>query len=185
MALVQFGTRSPHVVEYEETDARNFISPIWSVLGGGGALWALNRGAVVRVEDMTPEMNEAGFIACEYNPIRRSALVDTATDMDLGPTLALVDPGATVTRSSLVGDGNFLNAGMIVGSVSRLGEHVSVNRASSIGHHCNIDEQFSIVPGLYMPSNVRAGFGAVVAVAPARCSDYNRAAGFSGETDAE
>ena len=169
MEFVVFGARSPLVVDYEGTVARNSISPVSVVHAGGGAPQVLKRRAA--------------------------------------------------TRSSPVGDGNFLNDGLIVGAASRLGAHLLVNRASSIGHHCNIEDQVSIGPSLYMASCARVGFGAIVgtiaiflpdtsigpqaivsagsvvradvaagklvAVAPAHRRDCNPAAGFFGETDVE
>ena len=162
MVLVLFGARSPLVVEYEETAARNEISPLWIVHAGQGAPRALNRSAVIREENMTPEMDGAGFIACAFNPTRRSALVDKALGKGLRPAPALMDPGATIARSSRVAEGSFLNAGVIVGAATRIGSHVVVNRASSIGHHCIIDDRVSIGPGVHVASNVRVGAGAII-----------------------
>ncbi len=162
MALVLFGARSPLVVEYEETAARNEISPLWIVHVGQGAPRALNRKAIVRVEDMTPEMVGAGFVACAFNPARRSVLAALAVSKGLRPAPALIDPTAIVAGSSRVGAGSFLNAGAIVGAASRIGAHVLVNRASSIGHHCLVDDLVSIGPGVHLASNMRIGSGAIM-----------------------
>lgn len=162
MALVLFGARSPLVVEYEETAARTGISPLWIVHVGQHAPRALNRKAVVRVDDMTAEMSGADFVACAFNPARRSVLVAQAVSKGLRPAPALIDPTAIVASSSRVGAASFLNAGAIVGAASRIGAHVFVNRASSIGHHCIVDDLVSIGPGVHLASNVRIGSGSII-----------------------
>lgn len=71
-------------------------------------------------------------------------------------------PAARVSRTSTVGLGSMLSAGVIVAAHTALGEHVIVNRGSLIGHHTTIGDFVTISPGANIAGRITIGDGTYI-----------------------
>lgn len=159
--LIIFGSRSPLVVELEETAARAGRA-IACAVGVAGQPRLLDRRLAVALADFRPGPGMTGFVPCAFAPDRRRALWDMARALGLEPADPLVDPAATVARSARIGAGGYVNAGAVIGALVFTGHGVLVNRAASVGHHSVLGDFVSIGPGATLASNARVGDGAVI-----------------------
>lgn len=158
--MILFGTRSPIVVEYEESCARLNIEIIAGV-NLAGTPRTLARDIIIDLEDFEPHQ-DAQYLACAFAPRRRKALADQAQALGLTLAPALIDPHAVVARSVRIGDGSFINAGVVIGALTLIGENVLINRTASIGHHCLLGDYISIGPGATLAGNIRVGEGTII-----------------------
>ncbi len=80
----------------------------------------------------------------------------------------VIHPSARVSRSTAIGEGSILSAGVIVAAHATIGEHVFVNRGALIGHHTVIESHCSVMPGANIAGSCTigercyVGMGAVV-----------------------
>lgn len=161
--LVIFGSRSPLVVELEETCLRAG-RPVACAVSVAGQPRLLDRRLAVALAAFVPPPGQQGFVPCAFAPARRRVLWEMACALGLDPAEALIDPAATVARSARIGAGGYVNAGAVIGALVFAGDGVLVNRAASIGHHSILGDFVSIGPGATLASNARVGDGAVIGV---------------------
>ncbi|MGB2896937.1 MAG: acetyltransferase [Anaerolineales bacterium] len=69
----------------------------------------------------------------------------------------VVHPSARVSKTSHVGTGSILSAGVIVAAKSRIGRHVIINRGCLIGHHTHVGDFVTISPGANIAGRVKIG----------------------------
>ncbi len=160
--LLLFGVRSPLAPDYEETCGRLGLKIAGTVQVDDLRPRVLDGAQLVALTALTEEQRRIPFVACAFNPVRRSALAAMAEKNGLHPAGALVDPTAVVARSVKIGKGSFVNAGAVIGSVGSLGQHVVVNRAASLGHHVLIRDFVSIGPGVTAAGNVWIGENSMI-----------------------
>jgi len=160
-AMILFGVRSPLVVDYEETCGRLGIE-ISSAVSVNGAPRIIDRSRVVELAEFDPCAARDVFIACAFSPERRAALKELATKLGLALSAALVDPTAILPRTTKLGAGSFVNAGVVLGAASIIGENVVVNRSASLGHHTVLGDNVSIGPGATLAGNIHVGAGSLI-----------------------
>ena len=160
--LLLFGVRSPLTPDYEETCARLGLAIAGAVQVDDLAPRVLDRDLLVALTALTGEHRRAPYVTCAFDPARRAALAAMAEGAGLHPAGALVDPTAVVARSTKIGNGSFVNAGVTIGAVGFLGDHVVVNRAANIGHHALIGNFVSLGPGVTVAGNVRIGENSMI-----------------------
>ncbi len=80
------------------------------------------------------------------------------------PFATLVHPTAHVSKTSALGEGTFLSAGVLVAAYTRIGSYVFVNRGASIGHHTTVADFVSIQPGANIGGDCQIEAGAYVAM---------------------
>lgn len=156
-SLMLFGVRSPLVTDYEETCARLGFQIAAAVRADELRPRILDRNLVVDLSELDDTNRRLGFVACAFNPYRRSELVELAVGSGLKAASALIDPGAIVASSTRIGAGSFINAGVVIASAGFVGEHVLINRSSSVGHHGVLEDFVSVGPGVTVAGNVRIG----------------------------
>jgi acetyltransferase EpsM len=74
----------------------------------------------------------------------------------------VVHPTARISRTSAVGDGAILSAGVIVASHTTLGSHVVANRGVLVGHHTQIGDFVTLQPGANVAGACRIGAGVYI-----------------------
>jgi UDP-3-O-[3-hydroxymyristoyl] glucosamine N-acyltransferase len=167
MKLVPF--RSPLVVEYAETTARNFITPICVVHVGGGAPQPMICRAVTRA-------NRVG----DGNFLNARAVVSAASRLSAHVLLKSASRiGHHCSMEAKVSIGPALNWSSIVwgGFGPIAGIRAIIPPATSF------DPEAIVTAGPEVRADLAAG--KPVAVASASLHDFSSAAGFVGETDAE
>lgn len=104
---------------------------------------------------------------CGLATTRRGRFVDQVAALGLR-FATIIHPTARVSRTTAVGEGSIVSAGVVVGAYSEIGRHVLVNRGALVGHHTEIGEFVSIQPGANVAgactigSRTYVGMGAVV-----------------------
>ena len=124
----------------------------------------LARDRVVAWEALRETLLDTPILPCAFSPDRRRELWDLAQEAGFELAPALIDPSASVARSTRLGAGCFVNAATAIGGASILGTGVLVNRSANIGHHCLIADFASIGPGASLAGNIRVGRGATIGV---------------------
>ncbi len=157
-----FGVRSPLTPDYEETCARLGLAIAGAVQVDDLAPRVLDRKRLVALTALTGEHRRAPYVTCAFDPARRAALAALAEGAGLHSAGALVDPTAVVARSTKIGNGCFVNAGVMIGAAGILGDHVVVNRAASLGHHALVGDFVSIGPGVTVAGNVWIGENSMI-----------------------
>ena len=160
--LLLFGVRSPLTPDYEETCARLGLAIAGAVQVDDLAPRVLDRKRLVALTALTEEHRRAPYVTCAFDPARRAALAAMAEGAGLHAAGALVDPTAVVARSTKIGNGCFVNAGVMIGAAGILGDHVVVNRAASLGHHALVGDFVSIGPGVTVAGNVWIGENSMI-----------------------
>ncbi|MFO1255984.1 MAG: acetyltransferase [Sphingomonadaceae bacterium] len=158
--MILFGTRSPLVVDLEETLARCGIE-VTAAVCVSGAPRTLDRSRLVELDQFVP-VPGAAFLAPAFAPLRRAELIAQAEALGLAKAPALIDPSAVLPRAIRIGAGSFINAGVVIGAMSMLGEGVLVNRAASLGHHTVLGDLVSVGPGATLAGNIHVGAGSVI-----------------------
>lgn len=74
----------------------------------------------------------------------------------------VVHPSARLSRTSSLGEGSVVSAGVIVGARTSIGRHVIINRGALIGHHTEIGDYVSIMPGANIAGRCQIGEGTYV-----------------------
>jgi acetyltransferase EpsM len=138
------------------------------------------------VENMEPELcaeplaglpvhwvDDVGLFAgdhlavCGLATTHRGRFVDQVAALGLR-FATLVHPTARVSRTTSVGEGSIVSAGVVVGAYSNFGRHVLINRGALVGHHTSVGDFVSIQPGANVAGacvigpRTYVGMGAVV-----------------------
>ena len=115
---------------------------------------------VIWVDDLGP-LAATHVAVCAIGTTHRSAFVRQVEAMAF--RFATVrHPTARVSRTSTVGPGSILSAGVIVAAHTTIGAHVIVNRGSLIGHHTAIGDCVTISPGANIAGRITIGDGTYV-----------------------
>ena len=115
---------------------------------------------VIWVEELVP-LAATHLAVCAIGTTHRSEFVKLVEAMNFR-FAAVRHPTARVSRSSTVGPGSILSAGVIVAAHTTIGQHVIVNRGSLIGHHTAIGDYVTISPGANIAGRVTIGDGTYV-----------------------
>ena len=174
--IILYGTRSPLVVDYEETAQRLGIR-VAAGIALGGPIRMLNRRVAIEKAQIAQHQLSAPFIPCAFGPRRRQELASDAIAAGLRASDALVDPTAVVAQSVRMGVMTFVNAAAVIGGACLIGDRVVVNRCASIGHHCFIGDDVSIGPGATLASNIQLGNGVIIGVGATILPDVKIGAG--------
>ncbi len=103
------------------------------------------------------------FVAIGSNDVRRKIALSFPARYR-----SVVHPDAVISRSSRIGDGTVVMAGVVVNAASTIGEHVILNTCSSIDHDCWIEDFAHISPnaticgGVYIGEGTHVGAGATI-----------------------
>jgi len=173
--LLILGTRSPLVVEVEETLFRCGIA-ISGAIAVDGPSRLLRYRDVIALAAFQPTEGQP-FIPCAFSSERRRELFGIGVRLGLAPAPALVDPTSVVASSVRVGDGTFINAAAVIGAATMIGDGVLINRAASVGHHCIIGDFVSIGPGATLAGNIRVGEGTIIGAGAVILPDLRIGAG--------
>ncbi len=115
---------------------------------------------VIWVDELAP-LAASHLAVCAIGTTHRSRFIDQVAA--LGFAFATVrHPTARVSRTSTVGPGSIVSAGVMVAAHTTLGRHVIVNRGSLIGHHTTIGDCVTISPGANIAGRVSIGDGTYV-----------------------
>jgi acetyltransferase EpsM len=115
---------------------------------------------VIWVDELSP-LAATHLAVCAIGTTHRSAFVRQVEAMAF--RFATVrHPTARVSRTSTVGPGSILSAGVIVAAHTAIGEHVIVNRGSLIGHHTAIGDCVTISPGANIAGRITIGNGTFI-----------------------
>jgi sugar O-acyltransferase (sialic acid O-acetyltransferase NeuD family) len=160
--LIVLGTRvfaeevADLVADCEEYELAAFAEN-WDRTRCDGQLLGL---PIIWVEDLAP-LAATHVAVCAIGTTRRAAFVRQVEAM--GFRFATVrHPTARVSRTSAVGAGSILSAGVIVAAHTAIGAHVIVNRGSLIGHHTAIGNCVTISPGANIAGRITIGEGTYV-----------------------
>jgi sugar O-acyltransferase (sialic acid O-acetyltransferase NeuD family) len=162
VAIVLFGSTSSMIVDVEETCARLGVAIRAIVRNVEGEDHALARDLVMAASDVTPEIAASPYLIAIFTPGHRLAAFRDASARGFRNATTIVDPTSTVARSTRLGEGTYINAGVVVGGATAIGAFAFVNRSASIGHHVEIAEFVSIGPGATVAGAVRIGRGTVI-----------------------
>jgi sugar O-acyltransferase (sialic acid O-acetyltransferase NeuD family) len=80
------------------------------------------------------------------------------------PFATLVHPKAHVSKTSTLGAGTFLSAGVLIAAHTSVGKYVFVNRGVLIGHHTTIGDFVTIQPGANIGGDCQIESGAYIAM---------------------
>jgi sugar O-acyltransferase (sialic acid O-acetyltransferase NeuD family) len=161
-SIILFGSGASMIVEVEETCTRLGINIFAVVKNTEGQDYALARERIIKADDVTREMLSHPHIVPIFTPGHRLAASKDASARGFGVLTTIIDPTSTVARSTNVGAGTYVNAGVIIGAASKIGEFVFINRAASIGHHTEIADFASIGPGATILGAVHVGRGTMI-----------------------
>jgi acetyltransferase EpsM len=110
---------------------------------------------IIWVDDVAP-LAATHQALCAIGTPRRSMFVEQVAEMGF-QFATLQHPTARVSRTSAVGAGSILSAGVITAAYAEIGRHVIVNRGSLIGHHTTIADYVTISPGSNIAGRVAIG----------------------------
>ena len=117
---------------------------------------------IVWIEDL-PSLIKTHVAVCAIGTTRRSQFIESVTTM--GFRFGIVThPTARVSRTSSVGAGGILSAGVVIASHTNIGAHVIVNRGSLIGHHTTIADYVTISPGANIAGRISIGEGTYIGI---------------------
>jgi sugar O-acyltransferase (sialic acid O-acetyltransferase NeuD family) len=163
---IVFACRSAYVAEVAETIWRREEEIgllVDNMTGDPGDDWSADLGAPV----VAPERLEPGDLVLPVvvpllTPGFRWSVEAEARGSGLRSFPELVDPTATVARTSSVAEGSVLNVGVVVGARSAVGRFVHVNRSASVGHDNSLEDFATIGPGSVLAGHVHVERGAFV-----------------------
>ena len=162
MAIVLFGSTASMIVDVEETCVRLGVAIRAIVRNVEGEDYALARELVIAASDVTPEIASSPYLIPIFTPGHRQAAFRDASARGFHNATTIVDPTATVARSTRLGEGTYINAGVVIGGATAIGAFAFLNRSASIGHHVEIADFVSIGPGSTVAGSVCIGRGAVI-----------------------
>lgn len=115
---------------------------------------------VIWIDDLAP-LAASHAAVCAIGTTRRSRFIEQVEA--LGFRFATIrHPTARVSRTSTLGPGTIVSAGVMVAAQTAIGRHVIVNRGSLIGHHTTIGDCVTISPGANIAGRVNIGDGTYV-----------------------
>jgi sugar O-acyltransferase (sialic acid O-acetyltransferase NeuD family) len=162
VAIVLFGSTASMIVDVEETCARLGVAIRAIVRNVEGKDYALARELVIAASDITPEIASSPYLIPIFTPGHRLAASRDAAARGFRNAATIVDPTSTVARSTSLGEGTYINAGVVIAGATQIGAFAFINRSASIGHHVEIADFVSIGPGATVAGMVRIGQGAVI-----------------------
>ena len=111
---------------------------------------------VTWLEDAAP-----GLVVVGTGERDRRAIVErlTAAGFEFA---TLVHPRAHVSRTTSIGPGSVVSAGVVVGARTAIGSQVVLGRGALIGHHTEIGDFSTINPGANVAGNVVVGEDAFI-----------------------
>jgi sugar O-acyltransferase (sialic acid O-acetyltransferase NeuD family) len=110
---------------------------------------------VVWIDDATP-LASSHKAVCSIGTTHRTRFIQQAAALGF-QFITVIHPSARLPRTSSVGEGSILSAGVIVGSDTKIGNHVIINRGSLIGHNTVIGDYVTISPGANIAGVVTIG----------------------------
>jgi sugar O-acyltransferase (sialic acid O-acetyltransferase NeuD family) len=164
IAIVLYGIGSPLIVDVEESCARLNLLIAATVKNVDGPSYASSGAPNYSADEVPAELLDLPFNVPIFTPGSRSFAVGDAKRRGFSRDVVIIDPHATVARSTEIADGTFVNAGVVIGGAANIGRFVFVNRSASIGHHALIGDFASIGPGAILAGNVTLGRGTVIGV---------------------
>ncbi len=162
MTVLVFGASGGLAADVEESCTRLGATVLALVLNRDLPASVLDRSRLCRAGELPPEARDAGFVCPLFTPANRRVAVEEALALGLEPAAALIDPGAIVARSAILGQGCYVNGGAMIGAAGVFGRFVIVNRGAGIGHHAEVGDFVSVGPGATVAGNVRIGPGAMI-----------------------
>lgn len=115
---------------------------------------------IIWIDDLAP-LAASHAAVCAIGTTHRSRFIEQVEA--LGFRFATIrHPTARVSRTSRLGPGTIVSAGVMVAAHTTLGRHVIVNRGSLIGHHTTIGDCVTISPGANIAGRVTIGDGTYV-----------------------
>ncbi len=115
---------------------------------------------VVWVDELAP-LAASHAAVCAIGTTRRRGFIEQVEA--LGFRFATVrHPTARVSRTSTLGAGTIVSAGVMIAAHTTIGRHVILNRGSLIGHHTRIGDGVTISPGANIAGRVTVGDGTYV-----------------------
>ena len=114
---------------------------------------------VIWIDDLAP-LAATHLAVCAIGTTHRVGFIEQAEK--LGFRFATVrHPTARVSRTSMLGPGTIVSAGVMVAAHTRIGRHVIVNRGGLIGHHTTVRTYVGM--GAIVLDSLTVGRGAVIA----------------------
>jgi sugar O-acyltransferase (sialic acid O-acetyltransferase NeuD family) len=155
--LLICGTRSLAV---EVADVISDI-PEWEVVGFVENLERPQAGATINDLpvywiDEIAELRTTHHAVCALATTHRSRFTNEVAERGV-PFATIIHPTSHVARTTTVGEGSIIGAGVIIAAHTHVGRHVFVNRGALIGHHTVIGEHCSVMPGANIAGNCRIG----------------------------
>ena len=71
--------------------------------------------------------------------------------------LKLINPSASISRFSTIGEGTFIARNVSINPFSKIGNYCIINTSSSIDHECVIENGVHLAPGSVLCGNVKIG----------------------------
>lgn len=112
------------------------------------------------IDDIAPLASTHAAI-CGIATTHRSRFTDQIDQLGM-PFATLIHPTAHVSRTTELGPGTLVGAGVVIASHTRLGRQVFVNRGALIGHHTRIGDFVSVQPGANIAGACEIGEAAYV-----------------------
>ena len=137
-------------------DVTTFIEN-WDRTKAGGTL--LDR-PVVWITDAQP-LAATHLALCSIGTTRRRGFIEDVEAMGF-KFATVLHPSARVSRTSSVGEGSFVSAGVIVAANTRIGRHVILNRGVLVGHDTAVHEFVTVSPGANIAGAVTIEAGAYI-----------------------
>jgi sugar O-acyltransferase (sialic acid O-acetyltransferase NeuD family) len=162
VAIVLYGSTASMIVDVEETCARLGVAIRAIVRNVEGKDFALARDLVMPANGVTPEIASSPYLIPIFTPGHRLAAFNDAGTRGFRNPTTIVDPTSTVARSTRLGEGTYINAGVVIGGATAIGAFAFINRSASIGHHVEIADFVSVGPGATVAGSVRIGRGTVI-----------------------
>jgi sugar O-acyltransferase (sialic acid O-acetyltransferase NeuD family) len=117
---------------------------------------------VIWVDDLGP-LAATHLAVCAIGTTQRVRFVEQVEAM--GFRFATVrHPTARISRTSTLGPGSIVSAGVVVAAHTAIGRHVIVNRGGLIGHHTRIGDYVTLSPGANVAGRVTIGAGTYVGI---------------------
>jgi acetyltransferase-like isoleucine patch superfamily enzyme len=160
VAIVLFGSTASMIIDVEETCARLGLPILAIVRNVEGKDYALARDLVIPASGITAEIASSPYLVPIFTPGHRLAASRDAAALGFRNAATIVDPTSTVARSTSLGEGTYINAG--VGGATHIGAFAFINRSASVGHHVEIADFVSIGPSATVAGSARIGRGTVI-----------------------